>query len=71
MHLSERHAIRRKANRHAKEAAHMRTQISDILRHLAIACVSASLLVWVSVNAITGCNRLDPDACVMAPWVGN
>ena len=49
----------------------MRTQISDILRHLAIACVSASLLVWVSVNAITGCNRLDPDACVMAPWVGN
>ena len=40
------------------------------LGNAAIAIIYAALFTWVALNAMTGCSRLDPDACVAAPWIG-
>ena len=42
----------------------------NAIGNFAIALAFAAVFGWVGINAITGCDRLDPDACVMVPWIG-
>lgn len=41
----------------------------NAIGHFAIALAFAAVSSWVAINALTGCNRLNPDACVMVPWL--
>ena len=43
--------------------------IIEVILAFILAIALGLLSAWLMINAITGCDRLDPDACVMVPWI--
>jgi hypothetical protein len=42
----------------------------DLIATALTGALMGAFFAWVSVNALTGCSHLAPDACWHAPWIG-